>query len=255
MRPRATTYNQLVDLANTLLREPDLIEWMAGFRSRLMELFVDVDRVSIHIDRTAALSGVVPTSQTTSTVHIYRPNTSIGETITVTSDGPRGAARAILTWERAGLPLDDYHTPVFQEYATATGYYLGSVFLWRAISAPPISTESRILFESIRGFLAFAISAAIARFQTVHLSFMQAATELEETVVRAKLTKRQREVLLCKFNGRTAGETAWILSIAESTVRRHLRSIHRRLADTQMTSAHTPRWHPRSRPRRARVTK
>lgn len=53
----------------------------------------------------------------------------------------------------------------------------------------------------------------------------------------ANLTKREREVLACRLEGLTVGETAARLSISQATVRRHMTGGIRRLAERAQAAA------------------
>jgi DNA-binding CsgD family transcriptional regulator len=232
----------LLMVANGLPGDTDLVTWGQMFRIALSHLFADVDRISIHVDRTCALLDVEPHPASVSGIHVHTGATRERELLAMTSSGERRSDRVLLALSHSGIALDDYHPPLHREYSTEADVYLGSVFLWRRAEFEPICDASRTMFEQLDGFIRFAFCSAINRFQASHISFISAVRALNQASIVANLTMRQREILLCRFNGKTAKETAEMLSISESTVRGHLRTIRKKLHGHRFPGSGSVLW-------------
>jgi DNA-binding CsgD family transcriptional regulator len=186
-----------------------------------------VDRISINVDRLYTVHHGALRSSVASTVHVH--DNSTRELALSVKDFDRDARYFVELFRGALLPVADYHPPRCLSYYSSEGNYLGSIVLWSLRSGPmvPVSTVEKL--ELLRPFLTFAFSDAVARYQDAHQFYSSALKALSRFGRIAGLSRRELEVLLSRFNGKTIAETSSLLNISEATVRRHVRSIGAKL--------------------------
>jgi DNA-binding CsgD family transcriptional regulator len=222
----------LLALANSMSTAADAETWSASLRNALADAFPSVDRVSTNINRGANLR---PGQRRDDTVAAVRVLDTISGTsdLLVFHEQNRDATHFADRFRRAGMPVDEYWPPHCENYSGDRGLYLGSIILWNKRSSPKLDTFTLGRLREIRPFLQYLFTSALARFSAEHLVYAAAIRSISNISAMCGLTQREREVILCRFHGKSVGETAAILHISESTVRRHLRSINVRLEAKQ----------------------
>lgn len=226
------TRDSLLQLANSMAITSDLETWCAHMRDVLVELLPSVDRISININRGANLIQGELTKETVSYTHVV-DRSAHSTTLVLTGGNIRNAAHFTERFRKAGHPVEDYRTPFCLSYSTDFGLYIGSIILWNRITSDPIDKSIVDTLESLRPFFTFVFVSAFARFASVNTLFHFAFSSIDQLTKSCGLTRRECEVLMCRFNGKSVAETAEMLHISEFTVRRHIRSLNARIGAQQ----------------------
>lgn len=219
---------RVVAMANGLSRSSDPVEFAVRLQALLSPVFPNVDRISINQNLSANFEGR-SSPMILSYIRTYRVADDRVPAIECDSRRLDPSARVLAAIRRSGIDLDSYRAPATLTLELPTGSHAGVIFLWRRVDATEIPDEILALFRRLQPFLTFALSSAIARYQTVHRPYREARLRLGDIMSQAGLTVRQQEALHCRFNGLSARRTAEILNISVATVQRHLQAALKRL--------------------------
>ncbi|HVK40154.1 MAG TPA: LuxR C-terminal-related transcriptional regulator [Candidatus Kapabacteria bacterium] len=234
MTSKTFTRQSLIALANGASRSSDLEQWASDLRDSLARICPTVDRISTNVNRTAnAVHGVGQVDPVTS-VHVVDRSES-RTSFHITTAPERDAAHFVDRFRSAGFPVDEYHEPVCFTYFIDGRVYVGSIILWNHAYSRPVDSHTIEHIESLRPFLTYLFVSAIARYTSVNHLFASTLAMISELTVDSKLSRREREVLICRFNGMSVAEVAEFLHISEATVRRHIRSLNGRLTKSTVT--------------------
>jgi DNA-binding CsgD family transcriptional regulator len=235
-RPRATPKSSASDcilpgkviaLLNALPDRADATEWIEQFRAALVELFGDIDRITINVGSTESSGGSGPGSSDIMAVHHVGKENRRGRSAIITSEMPKEPSGQILTTMVAnGFPADRYHPPHLYDYRRADGTYLGSIILWRSVTSTPISPGTLGTFASLEPFLLFMLSDSMARQQAARPELNSFTERMTEIAREYGLSKREHEVIIHYLVGRSYKVIADHLSVSLSAVRKHIEAIH-----------------------------
>ena len=213
---------------NGLPTTGELIPWLDRFREGLRELLGDVDLVMVDVNYLCDLHS--PHSYDPKKVVTQHIASDRRQAVAIGRLDPslRSADRLILEARRGGFRSDGYHEPSIFEYRFAGVAYLGTIILWRSIAAPPISADSLATMDLLGSFITFLLSDLVARHGLVrpidrafHQALDQIARELE-------LTDREQEVLAMHLFGYPYQRIAEQIHLSIDSVRKHVKSIHRK---------------------------
>ena len=201
------------------LDEP--IAWANGFRDALVELFDDVDRISITVNL-----------ESYDLEHSVTYGHVVGARVTplvLNRIGTKGPADMLaLAAANAGFPISDYHTPSVFTYSAGEGTYLGAVILWRLRSRTPVSERTLELLNDLRPFITYRLFECVARMVRDE-RVQQSIGPLASTVgSRVGFTTRQSEVFALAATGMSVGAVATRLNMLPAVVQRTIASIYNR---------------------------
>jgi DNA-binding CsgD family transcriptional regulator len=225
-----TLLAELVEFANDQQSLSDIVKWSAAFKASLARRLTSVDRISVNVNRGVSLMAGRFEAGIASSVRAYERPTDVA-TVMITTSEMRDATYFAESFRRSGFPVTDYQSPLCFNFEANTGAYLGSIILWQRQGSPDVAEADVVLLNQIRPFLTYLFFTAIHRYQNAHLIYAAAIRTAHIIFRRANLTRREREVFLCRFQGQSVAETASQLNVSEATVRRHIRSIGTRLKD------------------------
>jgi hypothetical protein len=229
MNRHSFSHDHLLQLANALASTDDSHEWSAKLRDCLLELHPSIDRISFNLNRSGGFALIGLVEEAVSGIHVIDSTTQRTELVIGSGQG-RGPDYFVGVSRRAGLPVDEYRRPICLTYSTDLGFYVGSIILWSRWTSPPIDETTVTLLESLRPFLTFAFTSAFARFSSANAAFARTMRSIDRIATCCRLSRREREVMICRFNGKPVAEMARLLHISQSTVRRHIRTLSARLA-------------------------
>ncbi len=218
----------LITFLNALPTTGSVVDWIEKFRTALIHLLSDVDRIMISVNQECDLRR--PGS--------YRPGLYFTQNIAgketedyigVSTDGaqpPRDRFLGIL--RKQGFPFEAYHPPVIFAYYFQVSAYLGTIFLWRDRSRPAISSGTLQLMDRLRPFMEFMLSDCVTRHrfnEPIDNAFNNALEQLSHDF---DLSPQERRVLMLRLVGQTYDQIADSISISVDTVGFHLKSIYRK---------------------------
>jgi DNA-binding CsgD family transcriptional regulator len=220
----------LIRLMNSLPLSLDVADAITVLRGELMAILPDVDRVVISVDTACDLANP----------ELYRPTLDVIQDATSRETARRrvhvrefsaekSSMEALLQLlRRQGYPIDDYHPPEFFELTYEQQAPLGTIFLWRELSKPPISQSTRNLLERLIPFLIYALSNIVARHQYRSPGDRIFRNALEQMSNECSLTPQERRVVTYRLYGHSYKVIAAELEVSEDTVKKHLGSVHRK---------------------------
>jgi DNA-binding CsgD family transcriptional regulator/DNA-binding transcriptional ArsR family regulator len=220
---------EILGFLNALPSTMDPVEWINCFRDALLELFDDIDRISIIVNTLCDLTKPQEYVPTVSIAH-HNQGSTAGGSISVTAiDAPKQRFEGIVEdFRRQGFPLKEYHPPHGFDYYYEGHAYLGTVILWREVTAPALSDHTVAVFGSLEPFLTFMLTDLVTRHQygkPVDRAFYQA---WERLVEEALLSPQERRIIVLQLLGHSYKEMADQLSVTVDTIKKHFKQIHRK---------------------------
>jgi len=233
---------------NSLPSSGHLVDWIRSFRDGLTTLLSDVDQVMVDVNYLCDLDDP----------DAYRPEKALTQhvgkggaeriVIDTTAAAESHAERVISQARRSGFDPTRFQAPVAFEYAVGKDAYLGTIVLWRDKGRKPISKATTTFVESLRPFMVFVLSNLVARHshaRPIDRAFHEA---LEAISNQLKLTDREQEVLAAHLFGYPYQAIAEMIHVGIDTVRKHVKSIHRKagvMTYTELFARYfTPRLFP-----------
>ena len=215
---------------NALPSTIDPVEWIIKFRDALMELFDDVDRISLIVNTQCDLHRPEEYRPTVSIRHHSQGGGQATGSISVNAvEQPKRRFEEILEdFRRQGFPLDEYHAPHGFDYHYEGAAYLGTVFLWREVTDTPISDHTVEVIRSLESFFTFMLTDLVTRHQygkPVDRAFMEAFERLAE---EASLSPQERRIIVLQLLGHSYKDMADVMSVTVDTVKKHFKAIHRK---------------------------
>lgn len=220
---------EVIGFLNSLPLTNDIFSWIEEFRHALQQLIQDVDRISIHVDVNHGLY----VSSTTPLATLTKRHRA-QERLPAVALPKRGPDHSTVTkqllkdFRRKGHPVDDYQEPVSFDFINIYGYHFGSLILWRLKQNEPISWETIETILKLDRFMTFALSDAVARFNSTHLNPMMLLRALADIQESADLTELEVGILEKMLNGRSYKQVAGELDISLDTVRKWVKSMYRK---------------------------
>jgi DNA-binding CsgD family transcriptional regulator/transposase-like protein len=223
----------VVGLLNSLPMTDDVVEWGSGFRAVLHRLLADVDRISVNVNRSCDMR--TPEKSIAST----RINRAVNESsdqdrssiwVDKNRDGEAPYVRVLEGFRAKGLPLDQFHPPVVQDFFYGGKAYLGTIFLWRSLSAAPIAAETIERFKQLEPFFVYCFSDVVTRHQVLQpISgvFYEAAQQM---FVDADLSPAERRIITLALLGHPYKEIADIMTVTLDAVKKHFHGIYKKTA-------------------------
>lgn len=222
--------SEIVEFLNALPSTMDPVEWINKFRDALMELFDDVDRISIIVNTLCDLHKPEEYVPTVSIRHHNQGGGTASGSISVNAiEQPGGRFEGIVEdFRRQGFPLGDYHRPIGFDFHYEGHAYLGTVVLWREVTVTPISDHTIEVIRSLEPFLTFMLTDLVTRHQygkPVDRAFYQA---WERLVDEALLSQQERRIIVLQLLGHSYKDMADVMSVTVDTIKKHFKAIHRK---------------------------
>jgi transposase len=219
----------LIALLTSLPMEYNVAECAHTLRNMLRLILKDVDRISIDVNTRCDLldpEGYEPDLMISQEVSISYGNADLH----VRRNAEPGAmARYLLeNFSAQKISLDIYHTPIWREYYLHDKAYLGTIFLWRERTSPPISDQTVALLDGLHSFIEFLLSDIVTRHHYAnHLE--RIFYDIIETISEeCNLNVQERRVLVMRLLGSPYRDIAERLHIAPNTVSKYVCSIYRK---------------------------
>jgi DNA-binding CsgD family transcriptional regulator len=225
---QAYSRESLLAFANSLSTTTDFLHWLGAYRQGLMTIIPAVDRISININRGVNISTDEFSRDAVAGTHIIGEG-AIPQGLLIGVGSDRDESYFVALSRRAGFPVDDYQPAVPANFYSDSGLYLGSIVFWNKTSSAPIPPSVIAQIEEMRPFLTFLFTSAFLRFASANRLYTNAVRCINRLSAVYQLSRREREVLICRFNGKSVAESAKLLNISVPTVRRHLRSLAARI--------------------------
>lgn len=224
----ATYRKSLLRFACSQSAHFDVVDWGMDLKRVLRDYLKDVDRISVDVNRGVALEAENVPAQITASVRTYNESGHHTSVIVATTS-LHDSAYFIHAGMRSGFPVAKYRQPECISIHGPSGPYLGSIVLWQQVNSSPIPQEVIARLVQIRPFLTFLFTSFILRYQSRHGIYFETVKVARWLVHSAGLSRREIEVFYCRFQGLSIIDTALSLNISEATVRRHVRSIGKRI--------------------------
>ncbi|MBK8912127.1 MAG: helix-turn-helix domain-containing protein [Chlorobi bacterium] len=196
------------------------------FRSALQELFPEIDRVVINVNTSFDLqnpetySGGVSITQA---INVEEQRTGVVVTSFSSDDNVEQLIQAM---RGQGYPLDDFHAPSYINFSFGNDGYIGTIFLFRVIEKPAISSETLSVFASLDSFFQFMLFDLVAHHRATKPVDVAFSAALKQLSVESKLTLQERKVVIHQLLGGSYKEIADLLDISVATLKKHITSIH-----------------------------
>jgi len=226
----------LLDFLNRLPTTNDVTSWITEMKLGLQSL-LRISRVTITINVHLDLDKVVvgerhgrgrPRRRDIVTITQRDSTTDAKATLIAKHRQGSRLDQVLGAMGRGGFPLNQYHAPVGFEYTHAGGENIGTIILWQDRQRPPILESTRTLMDEMRPFLTFLLTDCIARMPRNVFDVRTFTHVVMNMAERKGLTRRQCEVLIPHMLGRDVPQISAELGIAETTVKSHISTIHRR---------------------------
>jgi DNA-binding CsgD family transcriptional regulator len=229
-KARGPFSGDILSFLNALPSTIDPVEWINKFRDALMELFDDVDRISLIVNTQCDLHRPQEYQPTVSIRHHSQGGgMTTGAVSMAPVDKPKQRFEEILEdFRRQGFPLDEYHPPHGFDYYYEEMAYLGTVFLWREVTDAPISDHTIEVIRSLGSFFTFMLTDLVTRHQygkPVDRAFVEAFERLAE---EASLSPQERRIIVLQLLGHSYKDMADVMSVTVDTVKKHFKAIHRK---------------------------
>jgi DNA-binding CsgD family transcriptional regulator len=221
---------RFVQFLNALPVTGNSIVWITTFREALGRFLGDPDRIVINVNTECDLES----SQVIQGVPIITPHIQSGAehggavevSIKKPIDNP--TERLLADFRRQGYPLERYRPPQAYDYYFGGGAYLGTIFLWRELEHPPISSDTLRLMERIEPFIIFALSDLVARSKQRRPLDRAFTDALDLLAQSSSLTEQERRVVVLQLFGHSYEQIAERLHLSIDAVRKHVTSIYRK---------------------------
>jgi len=219
----------MLDFLNGLPVEGSVVEWVNRFRSVLLRLVPDIDRIMVSINLDCDLRNPVdykPDLYFMQNINEKTDQDELNVTVPKSDESPQ--ERLLNSLRKQNFPFEAYHAPVGFTYYFSSVAYLGTVVCWRERDKPPISQQSIQMIERLRPFIEFMLSDCVARHnfaEPVDTAFTKAVEQLAHDV---GLSVQERRVLALRLVGQTYEQIALAINVSVDTVGFHLKSIYRK---------------------------
>lgn len=230
---------------NSLPTSGHLVEWVSLFRNGLAKLLSDVDGVMVDVNYLCDLDhpeSYRPVKVMTQHIGKGKPE---GLMIESESNGRTHSERIIAQARKNGFDPTAYHAPSSYEFQFGGAAYLGTIVLWREKGKKPTSKGTIAFVESLRPFLVFVLSNLVARHSFVRPIDRAFHEALQRLAVELKLTEREQEVLAVHLFGYPYQAIAEMIHVGIDTVRKHVKSIHRKAGVMTYTELFAKYFTPR----------
>lgn len=235
----------MLRFVNSLQVTGDLLVWLTAFRDGLRGLLGDVDRIMVDVNYLCDLDD--PEHYNPQKVMTQHVDTGKEEVLAIDAKPfeVQPAERIIQQVRSGGFQLEEYQAPVCYEYYVKDRAYLGTIILWKERGGQGISPTTISLMESLKPFITFLLSDAVARHsfarpvdRAFHIALTRISSELE-------LTDREQEVLSLHLFGYPYQSIAETIHLSIDAVRKYVKSIHRKASVTTYTELFAKYFTPR----------
>lgn len=218
----------ILSFLNALPSTMNPVEWINAFREALLELFDDIDRISLIVNTLCDLREPEQYVPTVSIAHHTQGGADVQGSISVTAVSGSQHEGILEDFRKQGFPLHDYHPPHGFDYHYEGQAYLGTIFLWREVTESPISDHTVEVIRSLERFLTFMLTDLVTRHQygkPVDRVFYQA---FERLVEEAALSPQERRIIVLQLLGHSYKDMADVMSVTVDTIKKHFKQIHRK---------------------------
>jgi len=224
-RPLPTIPQAVVAFMNALPLSWDVVGWVTAFRAAWVDLFEDIDHVSVSVNTRCDL--LAPEAYSPDmVVQNNAANSLVPLDVGFTEQSHE--ARLLENFRKQGFDFDRYHPPILRVYNYGGNAYLGTIVLWRERHRPAISRETLELIAGLEEFLIFLLSDVVVRTHYAHPAGRVYQGAVEHLTREFGLTRQERRVLSLHSLGCTPDEITDILHLSVHTVRSHIQSIYRK---------------------------
>jgi DNA-binding CsgD family transcriptional regulator len=228
--PSHAFQSDFVAFLNALPSTTDPVEWITTFREALLGLFEEVDRISIVVNTLCDLVDPEEYVPTFSIRMHTKGGTIPSGSISIGHVGERrGRFEEICEdFRQKGFPIHEYHAPHGFDYHYKGHAYLGTIILWREVTAPPISDHTIDAIQSLEPFLTFMLTDLVTRHEYMKPVDRVFHDAFDRLVEEAALSPQERRIIVLQLRGYSYKEMADLLSVSVDTVKKHFKQIHRK---------------------------
>ncbi|MEO5929309.1 MAG: LuxR C-terminal-related transcriptional regulator [Candidatus Kapaibacterium sp.] len=238
---------KVVQFLNRLPLTSDVQMAVETYRSALMGLLGEVDRISIYVNIRCNLAE--PESYTADLIIMLDNKVTVEAAGPMVSgsnqDGIKMSERLLTNFRNQGMPVDTYYDPVAMDYYYNDQAYLGTIFLWRERSKPPLSPQVVETLSAIEPFTIYMLSDLITRYHYSHPTDRLFHDTLYHMAMDAGLSMQERRVVALRMLGHAYKEIADQLNITEDAIKKHLSSVHRKTGTRSYTELFAKYFTPR----------
>lgn len=239
--------DKVVRFLNRLPLSTDVQTAIETYRDTLMSLLGEVDRISIYVNITCELQE--PKRPTTDMLIVLDQRVSVQAASNVemntSQHGEKPSQWLLEQFRQQGMPVDQYQSPIAFDYYFEGRAYLGTLFLWRERSKPPISERTRDTVALIEPFIIYMFSDLVTRYHYAHPVDRLFHDTLDEISIEAGLSMQERRVVTLRMLGHAYKEIADQLKITEDAIKKHLTSVHRKTGTRSYTELFAKYFTPR----------
>jgi transposase len=223
------TVDCLIGLMNSLPSEYSVAACANTLRNGLRLILKDVDRISIDINTRCDLlnpDDYAPDLMLNQGLAPDRRNADIN--IRKAAKSGEIAKYLLENFSAQKVSLDLYHAPIWREYYHQDKAYLGTLFLWRERTKPPISERTIALLDRLRKFIQYVLADVVTRHHYAHhleRTFYDIVSSIAE---ECELGMQERRVLIMRLLGASYKDIAKRIHVAPNTVSKYATSIHQK---------------------------
>lgn len=172
-------------------------------RDGLLLLLPDVDRVIISVDTACEIKDPANYKPSLEVLQDATARENFRRGLTIEKLDPRAAPalRLLESFREQGYPIDTYHVPDYFEVYFAGEAHIGTIFLWRERTRPPISEETREFIRRILPFLGYALSDIVAKHHYLLPGERIFHDALRDMSKECHLTIQERRVVNYRLHG------------------------------------------------------
>jgi transposase len=222
------------------------LDWINAFRSALLRLLKDVDRISVNVNLNCNLHDPLGSTRIQHVTQHITPEGNRRQVAVGSYEKDSLPSDELLEgFRRQGLPLHIYHPPSIFNYYHAGVEYAGTIFLWREREKPAISEQTLTMIGTMEPFMVYAITSHVAWYQNHKPTERQFHEYLQNLIGEANLTQSEQRVAMLQILGHPIKEIAEILSVSLVTVKKHIGAVHRKTATRSINELMAKYFTPR----------
>ena len=224
--------DKYLHLLNNMPVDFDIKSWIEKFRGLLLELFDDVDRITVNVNTNCWL--LEPEK--------YDPGFTIAQDahsvnrleqkqkIWVEShrDNQSPSESLLKAFKEQGYPLEKYHSPIFYDYYFKSSAYIGTIFLWRDKNLKKTGPSTLNHIRSMESFIIFALTDLIVRHHYANPTERAFYDALHIMSKETGISPQEQNAVSYRLLGYSYKEIASELRVSQDTVKKLLQSVYRK---------------------------
>ena len=226
---RRADINEIAELFNDQPVSQDVRSSIVILKKFLQDAFPEIDRISVAVNVACDLINPVdysPANGIMYSVDIESERVRLG-IFSTPNENFRNVEYQMNECRRLGLPIDDYWPPVVLFYMF-NGAYVGRIFLWRDLLKNEMSHDVLDEIERLRSIITYIMTDIVLRYNYANPSERMFYEGFHRLVDESGISVRERRILQCRLVGFSYKEIADMVSISEDSVKKAIRSIHRK---------------------------